>query len=143
MSHSEGGWYGKSRLQVRSKWLRLSIATCIGLRSCRISHRPSLFTTCSKKARPLRSPAELAKASRVDTNGWINVHLEGTPREIGFQHGWLLATEIDDLLKALRHFLEGSTKRDWAFFRSSAERMFWPKLEAEYQEEIDGIVEGA
>jgi len=98
---------------------------------------------CKKKpAAPAAPPAELAKATRVDTNGWINVHLEGTPREIGFQHGWLLASEIDDVLSALAHFLEGSTKRDWAFFREAAERMFWPKLEAEYQEEIGGIVAG-
>ena len=100
----------------------------------------SFSLACAKKTSA--PPAELAKASRVDTNGWINVHLEGTPREIGFQHGWLLAPEIDDLLKALAHFLEGSTKRDWAFFRGAAERMFWPKLEAEYQEEIEGIVAG-
>ena len=91
---------------------------------------------------PAPLPAELAKASRVDTNGWINVHLEGAPREIGFQHGWLLAAEIDDLLKALDIFLAGSTKRDWAFFRASAERMFWPKLETEYREEIEGIAAG-
>ena len=90
------------------------------------------FSACSKKpAAPLAPPAELAKATRVDTNGWINVHLEGTPREIGFQHGWLLAAEIDDVLRALAHFLEGSTKSDWAFFRGAAERMFWPKLEPE------------
>ena len=100
---------------------------------------------CSKKPGAPASGAaraELAKASRVDSNGWIKVHLEGTPREIGFQHGWLLAAEIDDLLKALNHFLAGSTKRDWAFFRGAAERMFWPKLEAEYQEEIEGIAAG-
>ncbi|MGZ5488780.1 MAG: C45 family autoproteolytic acyltransferase/hydrolase, partial [Candidatus Aminicenantales bacterium] len=84
----------------------------------------------------------MAKATRVDTNGWINVHLEGTPGESGFQHGWLLAPEIDDLMRALSHFLEGSTKRDWAFFRAAAERMFWPKLETEYQEEIEGIAAG-
>ena len=61
---------------------------------------------CKKKpAAPAAPPAELAKATRVDTNGWINVHLEGTPREIGFQHGWLLASEIDDVLSALAHFL--------------------------------------
>jgi len=102
-----------------------------------------LSPACSKKpTAPAAAPAELAKATRVDTNGWINVHLEGTPREIGFQHGWLLAAEIDDVLKALAHFLEGSTKRDWAFFRGQAERMFWPKLEPEYQEEIEGIVSG-
>ena len=98
---------------------------------------------CAKKqATTPTQPAELAKASRVDTNGWISVHLEGAPREIGFQHGWLLAAEIDDLLKALTHFLEGSTKREWAFFRGAAERMFWPKLGTEYQEEIEGIAAG-
>ena len=103
----------------------------------------AISPSCSKNTpAPPTTPAELAKASRVDTNGWINVHLEGTPREIGFQHGWLLANEIDDFLKALSHFLEGSTKRDWAFFRASTERMFWPKLEPEYREEIEGIAAG-
>jgi hypothetical protein len=98
---------------------------------------------CSRKApAPSQAPAELAKAARVDTNGWIRLHLEGTPHEIGFQHGWLAANEIDDFLKALRHFLKGSTKRDWAFFREASERMFWPKLEPEYQEEIEGIAAG-
>jgi len=87
-------------------------------------------------------PAEIAKASRADADGWIHIHLEGSPRQIGFQHGWLLAAEIDDLLKTLDVFLAGSTGRDWAFFRASAERMFWPKLEAEYREEIDGIAAG-
>jgi hypothetical protein len=102
-----------------------------------------LSPACSKKAAgPPTPPAEIAKASRIDTNGWINVHLEGTPHQIGFQHGWLLASEIDDIQRALAHFLDGSTKRDWAFFREAAERMFWPKLDPEYQEEIEGIVAG-
>jgi hypothetical protein len=116
-------------------------------------HRPKVLlfaavlsvfvAACTKKATPPEAPPpELTKASRVDTDGWIRVHLEGTPREIGFQHGWLLAPEIDDLLKALDVFLQGSTKRDWAFFRASAERMFWPKLETEYREEIEGIAAG-
>jgi len=30
---------------------------------------------------------------RPDNNGWIFVHLEGSPSEIGFQHGYLLAPE--------------------------------------------------
>jgi hypothetical protein len=98
---------------------------------------------CAKKTEPpVAAPAESAKGSRVETNGWIQIHLEGTGREIGFQHGWLLATEIDELVKALSHFLEGSTKREWAFCRGAAERMFWPKLDAEYREEIEGMVAG-
>jgi hypothetical protein len=102
-----------------------------------------LSPACKKKAaEPAEPPAELARATRVDTNGWISVHLEGTPREIGFQHGWLLAAEIDDLMRTLGNYLEGSTKRDWAFFRGAAERMFWPKVGAEHQEEIEGIAAG-
>ncbi|MEO8028969.1 MAG: peptidase C45, partial [Bryobacteraceae bacterium] len=40
-----------------------------------------------KASRSFRKPAE---------NGWIFVHLEGRPGEIGFQHGSLLAPEIED-----------------------------------------------
>ncbi len=87
-------------------------------------------------------PEELAGASRVDNGGWINIHLEGTPREMGFQQGWLLASEIDDMLKTLSAFLEKSAGRDWAFFREAAGRMFWPRVDAEYQEEIEGIAAG-
>jgi hypothetical protein len=97
---------------------------------------------CSRSSVSTPAPGELARASRIDLNGWISLHLEGTPRQVGFQHGWLAANEIDDLLKALAHFLKGSTKRDWAFFREASERMFWPKLEPEYQEEIEGIAAG-
>jgi hypothetical protein len=110
---------------------------------CLLIVSSALILTCSKRpTTPSPTLPELAKASRLDTNGWINMHLEGTPREIGIQHGWLLASEIDDLMKALAHFLQGSTKRDWAFFREAAERLLWPRIEPEYQEELEGIVAG-
>lgn len=94
------------------------------------------FLSCAQK------PTHIGKGSREEKNGWIVIHLEGTPHEIGFQHGVLLADEIDEALKMMAHFLKGTTKKEWTFYRSAAERMFWPKLEKEYQEEIEGIVEG-
>jgi hypothetical protein len=85
----------------------------------------------------------LKNSYREEKNGWIFVHLEGTPNQIGFQHGYLLAPEIDDCLKMFAYYFEkGSTQKDWKFFREAAERIFWPKLEKEYQEEIQGIAEG-
>jgi hypothetical protein len=36
---------------------------------------------------------------RPAQNGWVFVHLQGTPAEIGFQHGYLLAPEIADALR--------------------------------------------
>jgi len=40
--------------------------------------------------------ARLQKAYRFQQEGWTYVHLEGSPSDIGFQHGYLLAPEIDD-----------------------------------------------
>ena len=97
-------------------------------------------------------PAEKAEKKAVDPmqgsvrfeqNGWIYVHLEGLPAQLGYQHGALLAPEIADMIRVLGPYLRQTTKRDWAFYREASERMLWPKIDAEYQAEIDGIVAGA
>jgi len=84
----------------------------------------------------------LAKATREDKAGWISIHLEGKPSDIGFQHGWLLANEIDDLIQAMKVVLPRNSGKDWDFYRTAAKDMFWNKIDREYQEEIAGIVEG-
>jgi hypothetical protein len=85
----------------------------------------------------------LRKASRKPLlNGWIQVHLEGTPAEIGYQHGNLLSKEIAELKKVVALELEHDTKKDWDFFRKAAEEVLWPKVEAEYRDELNGIVKG-
>src|SRR5262245_55621864 len=84
--------------------------------------------------------ARLRHASRsADRNGWIQVHLEGSPAEIGFQHGSLLAAEIQDNFKVISTELVHEEKKDWAFFRKVAEQVFWPKIEQEYRDELNGI----
>ena len=75
-------------------------------------------------------------------NGWIYVHLEGSPAEIGYQHGYLLAAEIEDAQKTIALGLTHDSKKDWAFFRKAAEKVLWPHIEPEYREELKGIVEG-
>src|SRR5215468_9766712 len=87
--------------------------------------------------------SRLKKASRsAEHNGWIQVHLEGKPAEIGFQHGYLLANEIADTFKAVTTEVVHEEKHDWAFFRKAAEEVFWPHVEQEYRDEINGIAEG-
>jgi len=81
-------------------------------------------------------------AHREDRAGWTFVHLEGASREIGYQHGRLLAAEIDDLLKAMSVNLEKVTGRDWPFYRKAAETILWPKIDRPVQMEIEGIAEG-
>ena len=62
------------------------------------------FTLVSRE--PETDP-RLKKAARAnERNGWIQVHLEGKPAEIGFQHGYLLAQFIARALP-----LEASTRK--------------------------------
>ena len=101
-----------------------------------------LISASPAKVPGQRDAARLKKAFRKPAqNGWIFVHLEGSPAEIGYQHGFLLAPEIADAQKTIRFVLTHESK-DWAFFRNAAEKTFWPHIESEYRAELQGIVAG-
>ncbi|MDB5131946.1 MAG: Phospholipase [Mucilaginibacter sp.] len=93
------------------------------------------------KPSPTKSD-RLGKATREDKNGWIYVHLSGSPADIGYQHGYLVANEIDTLIKVMQYYLPGSSGKDWAFYRAASARFLWSKIDKEYQDEIKGIAEG-
>lgn len=89
-------------------------------------------------------PKELKGAYRLPPkNGWTYVHLQGTPHEIGFQNGYLLAPEIQDLLHVVMLEQKHDSGKDWSFFRDAAQNMFWPHIEQQYREELQGIADGA
>src|SRR5256886_9086157 len=52
------------------------------------------YTTLFRSA--AASDPRLKSASRFEQGGWIYVHLEGDPGTVGYQHGYLLAPEIED-----------------------------------------------
>jgi hypothetical protein len=93
-----------------------------------------------KQAAPVHN--RLGNATRVDKNGWIYVHLSGSPGDIGYQHGFLLYKEIDTLIKVMAYYLPPTTGKNWAFYRAASARFLWKKVDPEYQEEIRGIVDG-
>jgi hypothetical protein len=82
----------------------------------------------------------LTKAVRTEKAGWVAVHLEGKPRTIGFQYGYLLAPEIDDAHKALKATDLG--EKPWTWYRDEAKTLFWNKLDPEYRDELEGMAEG-
>jgi len=96
-----------------------------------------------EKDRKVMSDLKLQGGNRLERNGWVYIQIEGAPEKIGYQHGYLLAPEIADLLRVMKPFLQYQSKRDWNFYRDAAEKMLWPKMDKEYQDEIDGIVAGA
>ncbi len=79
---------------------------------------------------------------RPPSNGWTFVHLEGTPAEIGYQHGYLLAAEILDMKGLAALELSHDSKKDWTFYRTEARDMMWPHIEQEYRDELQGITDG-
>jgi len=83
-----------------------------------------------------------AAPARSEKKGWIQVQLSGSPREMGRQHGRILSAEIADGLKAIQTIILHDTKKDWAFYRTAAKEILWPKVESQYREEIEGITEG-
>lgn len=99
-----------------------------------------MFSLASQAA----TPPELKGAfRRPEKNGWTFVHLQGTPHEIGFQNGYLLAPEIADMIKVVQLETKHDDKKDWEFFRDAAKNMMWPHIEQEYREELQGIADGA
>ncbi|MBB6112264.1 Phospholipase B [Mucilaginibacter lappiensis] len=99
----------------------------------------SLLFSCKPETKP---HDRIGKASRADKNGWVYLHLEGSPADMGYQHGYLLYKEIDTMLKVMAYYLPYSSKKDWAFYRSASARFLWKKIDKEYQDEIRGIAEG-
>jgi len=99
------------------------------------------FLSCKQKQAP-QTPDRMANASREDKNGWIYVHLSGSPSDIGYQHGYLLSKEIDTLIKVMQFYLPHTSNKNWAFYRAASKRFLWPKIDKEYQDEIKGIAEG-
>jgi hypothetical protein len=87
--------------------------------------------------------ARMKGSSRGARNGWITVRLEGAPSDIGYQHGKLLAPEIADALAVARLSLTHDGKHDWAFYRKAAQTVFWPRVDVEYRQEMQGIADGA
>lgn len=81
-------------------------------------------------------------AYRFQKGGWTYVHLEGSPAQIGFQHGSLLAAEIADMIHVEQVETAHDTKRDWAFYREAAQKQLWPHIDPEYQQELEGIAKG-
>jgi hypothetical protein len=96
------------------------------------------FAYASPKSQDIR----LEGAYRFESGGWTYVHLQGSPEQIGYQHGYLLSAEIEDTYHVLKTETEHVAKRDWAFFRDASRNILWPRIDPEYQKELQGIADG-
>jgi Phospholipase B len=120
--------------------------SCLRISAIFIVTLAAIFVCASEPSRPAKAQSDdprLEKSYRFQKGGWTYVHLEGSPSEIGYQHGYLLAAEIEDALQTVKLIDTHDTHRDWEFFRKAAREMLWPHIDAEYQQELQGITDGA
>ena len=102
-------------------------------------HQPGVGFAASAAS---ASDSRLQGAYKFNDGGWTYVHLEGTPEQVGFQHGYLLAREIEDNVHVYTVTAPNVDKRPWSFFREAGKTVLWPHIDPEYQAELKGIVEG-
>lgn len=84
----------------------------------------------------------LSKSNRHEKNGWIYLHIEGSPRERGVQHGYLLAKEIKEAIRILHEEWTYQSAMEWSWFVEKAGEILTVKVDSENLAEIDGMVEG-
>src|ERR1700749_3612843 len=121
-----------------------SMRKSIALAAVLLSVAVVLSLSAKTAPRSSDTPSEIQGAYRLaPKNGWTFVHLQGTPHQIGFQNGYLLAPETADMLNVVKLEATHDSKKDWAFFRDAAQNMMWPHIEQEYREELQGISDGA
>jgi hypothetical protein len=101
----------------------------------------TLFAALVLLPKPTQADPRLEKAYRRDEAGWVYARLEGSPRDIGFQYGTLLAPEIVDAHAALKISMKRNTGKDWEYFRETSRRLFWDKTDLEFQQEMEGQAE--
>jgi Phospholipase B len=83
-------------------------------------------------------------AYRYPRGGWLYVHIEGAPYERGYQHGYLLAREIEQYIDRCASQLDAKSKvTGWNNGRTSANALFLRGFDKEILTEMKGIAEGA
>jgi len=81
---------------------------------------------------------------RYPQAGWIILHIEGDPYERGYQHGKLLAREIEAYIFTLARFRsEKAPEHAWRDLRLMVNALFLRRYDKEYLEEMKGIADGA
>ena len=84
----------------------------------------------------------LAHANRHGKGGWTYLHVEGSARERGFQHGYLLAAEIAECLRVVRADWLHSSSMDWEWLIANTRGFIGKGIDPENRAEMEGIAEG-
>lgn len=57
-------------------------------------------TTDQRASEPVE---QYGNGYRYEKNGWIYLHIQGEPYDRGYQHGYLVASELSEILRSLKY----------------------------------------
>jgi len=103
------------------------------------------FVITTAAAAPTLTPAQqewLGRAVLKQKAGWTYLHIEGGPRERGFQHGYLLAPQIAECVRVTRALWHHQSGMEWSWLTAQTAKFINPEIDPENRAEIDGIAEG-
>uniref|UniRef100_A0A6C0DG61 Uncharacterized protein n=1 Tax=viral metagenome TaxID=1070528 RepID=A0A6C0DG61_9ZZZZ len=78
-------------------------------------------------------------------NGWNYVSLKGTPSEVGYAHGFLLAAEYKKALDVTKFTTLYDTGYNWDFFVESSKKLYNETIKDKFPdlyEEMEGMAKG-
>jgi len=116
--------------------LLLVCATAVAASSC----GPVEVRPAKPAARSLKTEGS---GYRFESDGWTYLHVEGSPYEMGFQQGKLMAGDMDEVRKTSTHVFYHNSDLRWPHLAAAAEKLFAGKLGPDLEQEIRGISEGA
>jgi hypothetical protein len=132
--------------KIAVRWARYALVALLFLNCPRAASQQAPDSSHAGASQGARLTAEqqqwISRAHRLEREGWVYLRLEGSPREMGFQHGYLLAKEINTSLKTTRKDWEYHSGMDWAWLVEKGTAMFLPHIDTTLLAELDGIVEG-
>jgi len=104
----------------------------------------AILLAATSRARDLTADEQnlLVPAYRHEKAGWIFLHIEGDARTRGFQHGYLLAREIEDSLRVTKILWAHNTAMEWPWLLERVLPFLEPRTDPETLAELDGLVEG-
>lgn len=90
-----------------------------------------------------RSQDELLKGSyRTEKEGWIYIHIEGDPYQLGYQSGYLVAEETKKAMEVMKFYLKNATEKNWDWYRNAAKKQWDKIMPKEYKQEFEGMADG-
>jgi len=84
----------------------------------------------------------LGRAVMKEKAGWTYLHVEGGPRERGFQHGYLLAARIAECVRVTAADWHHRSGMEWSWLTGRTRTFIDPAIDPENRAELDGIAEG-